>query len=91
MRADNIQIKFAAQTFLDHFHVQQAEEAAPEAKSQCNGAFRVEGEGGIVQMQLFKTCAHLLIFVCADRIDAAEDHGMDFFEARQALGGAVLE
>ena len=91
MRADNVQIKFAAQTFLDHFHVQQAEEAAPEAKAQCDGAFRVEGEGRVVQMEFFKTCANLFIFVRADRIDTAEDHGVDFLEARQALGGAVLE
>ncbi|CNV17779.1 Uncharacterised protein [Salmonella enterica subsp. enterica serovar Bovismorbificans] len=37
---DQIQIVFAFQTLLNDLHVQQAEEAAAEAKAQRRGAFR---------------------------------------------------
>ena len=67
--------------------MQKAEEAAAEAETEGGGAFAHEGEGGVVDLELADSELERLEIVRADRIDAAEDERVDFFEARKRLRG----
>ena len=52
-RGDNIHVEFPLQAFLHNLHVQQAQETAAEPEAQCQRALGLEGERGIVELELF--------------------------------------
>ncbi len=82
---DQVEQEFAFEAFLDDLIVQQAEEAAAEAKAQGGRGFRLEGEGGVVELELFQGVAQIGVFGAVDRIEAAVDHLVDFLVAGQRL------
>jgi len=90
MRVDDVQVELAAQPFLHHLHVQQAQESTTEAEAQRDRTLGMEREGGVVQVQFLQSGTDLLKLVGADRIDAAEHHRPHLFEAGQQLGCPVL-
>ena len=47
-RGDQIQVIFAFQPFLDDFHMQKPQEAAPEPKPQSNGGFGFKRQSRII-------------------------------------------
>ena len=49
---DDVHAVFAAEAFLDDFEMEEAEEAAAEAKAQGDGAFGLIDEGGVVELEL---------------------------------------
>ena len=49
---NQIEIEFAAQPFGHDLHVEQAEEAAPEAEAQGHGSLRLVDEGRVVEFEL---------------------------------------
>ena len=55
--SNQIHVELALQAFLHDFQVQQAQEAATEAKAQCLGNFRLEFQRSIVQLQFFQSIA----------------------------------
>ena len=54
--------------------MQQAQKAAAEAKAQSHRGFRLEGEGGVVELQFFQGVPQVRIVGAVRRIDAAEHH-----------------
>ena len=80
---DQIQAELALQPFLDDLHVQQPQKSAAETETQGNGGLRLEGEGGIVQLELGQGIAQLFVLDGIDRVQAGEDHRLDLFEAVQ--------
>ncbi len=82
---DDVHVVLAPEPFLDDLHVQQAEKAAAKAEAERDGAFRLIDERGIVQLQLADRRLQMLEVAGVDRVNAAEDHRMDFLEAGQAV------
>ena len=82
---DQIEVVFAGQALLDDFQVQQAQEAAAEAKAERGAAFHFEAEAGVVEAQLADAFAQLLKVGGVDREQAAEHHRLDFLEAGQRV------
>ena len=79
-RGHKVQIELPFQPLLDDLHVEHAQEAAAEAEAQCHGGFRLEGQGGVVELELFQRVPEVGVFAAVLGVDAAVDHG---------LGGAV--
>ena len=80
---DNVHAVLAPQPLLDDFQMQQPQEAAPEAKPQRHGCFRLVHERRIIQLKFGKVGFQVLVIGGVNRINAAEDHGMDFLEPGQ--------
>ena len=95
---DEVEVVLALQPLLDDLHVQQAEEAAAEAEAERLRGLRLEGEGGVVEPQLLQRVAQVLVVGGVDRVDAGEDHRLDFLEAgerrvgrRRGVGDGVAD
>ncbi len=82
---DQIEVELALQPLLNHLQVQQAEEAAAEARTQRRRAFRLVVEAGIVQPQLGERLAQVLELGGVGREQAAEHHRHRRLEAGQRL------
>ncbi len=66
--------------------MQKAKEAAAEAKAQSGGGFRLVGEGGVIELELFQRFPQVGVLGTIRRINAAEHHGIDAAVAGQRLG-----
>ena len=84
---DNVHAVLAAESFLDNFQMEQAEEAAAEAEPQRDRGLRLIHERGIVQLQLGQVRLEMLVIGGVDGVNAAEDHRMNFLEAGQCRRG----
>ena len=60
---DQVEVEFALQPLLHDLHVQQAEEAAAEAKAQRRRSFRLEVERRVVEPQLLQRIAQQFVLV----------------------------
>ena len=70
--------------------MEQAQEAAAEAKAQCGTGLKFKGQGCIVQLQLFQCILQVGVLGTVGGVDAAEHHGLDLTVAGQRLrSGAV--
>ena len=88
---DDVHVELAAEAFLNDLHVEKAEEATAEAEAEGGGAFSLEGEGGVVDLELAHRDLEGLVVRGVDGVDAGEDHGADFFESGEGLwAGLVL-
>ncbi len=87
---DDVHVVFAAEAFLDDFHVEESEEAAAEAEAEGDGAFGLEDEGGVVDLEFAHGGFEVLEVRGVDRVNPAEDHGVDFLEARESFGGRAF-
>ena len=87
---DQREVELALEALADDLHVQQAEEAAAEADAQGVGGLGLEGEAGVVELELVEGVAQVGQLVAVDRVEPAEDHGLGVPVAGQRLGGAVL-
>ena len=70
--------------------MEQAEEAAAEAKAQRGTGFQLKGQGGVVELQFFQRVLQIGVLCAVGGVDAAEDHGLDLTVAGQSLGGGVI-
>src|SRR5439155_15333642 len=80
---DDVHVVFAPEPFLNDLHVKQTKKSATKTKAQSNGAFRLIDKGGIVQAQLSDCGLQMFEVTGVNRIDAAEDHGMNFLKAEK--------
>ena len=87
---DELKAELAFQALLNDFHVEQAEKAAAKAETEGHGAFRLKEEGRIVEAQFFQGLAQLSVLVRIHGVEAGENHGLDFFKARQGLDGGIV-
>ena len=86
---NQIHIVFAREALLDDIHVEQAEEAAAEARAEGDGAFRLGDERAVVEPQFRDVEFQRFVVRRVDGIDAREDHGADFLEARKRFVGGI--
>ena len=87
---DEGEVELALEPLAHDLHVQQAEEAAAEADAEGVGRLGLEGEAGVVELELVQGVAQVGQLVAVDRVEAAEHHGLGVPVAGQRLGGAVL-
>ena len=90
-RSDYVHVKFAAEAFLNDFHMEQAEESAAETESEGNGAFRLEGQRGIIELELFKRGAEVFKVFSLNWVDSGKDHRLDFLEALNGLFTGAID
>ena len=89
---DEVEVVLPFQPLLDDLHVQQAEEAAPEAEAKRDGGLGFEPEGGVVELQLLERLAEVVVVRRIDGEDAAEHVGLHILEADQRLfAGRVVQ
>ena len=88
-RGHKVQVELPLQPFLDDLHVEHAQKAAAEAEAQRHGGFRLEGQAGVVQLQLFQRVPQVGVLAAVLGVDAAVDHGLRRAIAGQRLGGGV--
>ena len=87
---DDIQVKLPLETLGDDLHVEQAQEAAAEAKAQRGTGLKFKGQGSVVQLQLFQRVLQVGVLGTVGGVDAAEHHGLDLTVAGQGLGGGTV-
>ena len=80
----------ALKPLLNDFHVQHSEEAAAEAEAEGDGAFRLEGQAGVVELELFQRVAQIGVLAAVLGVDAAVDHRAHLAVAGQRLARGVL-
>ena len=85
-RGDHIHVELSVQSFLHDLHVQQAQESAAETEAQCHRRFGLEGERGVVELQLFERGAQQFEILGLDGVDTRKDHGFHLFESRNGFG-----
>ena len=83
---DEREVELALEALPDDLHVQQAEEAAAEPEAQRVGGLGLEGEGGVVELELLERVAQVRQVVAVDRVEAAEDHRLGVAVALERLG-----
>ena len=82
---DEVQVEFPLQPQLDDLHMQQAQEAAPEAEAQSHGALRLIAQRGVVELELLQGVPQLRIFGPVGGIHAGIDHGLYVLVALERL------
>ena len=70
--------------------MQQPQETAAKTESQRHRILRLEVERAVVQAQLFERVAQPAVLVRFHRIQAGEDHRLDFLESGQRLGCRIF-
>ena len=80
---DEVKVKFALQAFLNDLHMQHAQKSAAEAER--SRAFRLEGQGCVVELKLFQRIAQIWVLAAVLGVYAAIDH-----RARRAIAGQSL-
>ena len=88
-RGDEVEIELTLEALLNNLHVEHAQEAAAETKAQGHGRFRLEGEGGVVQLQLFQCVTEVGVLAAVLGVDTAVDHGLGGTIAGQGLSGRI--
>ena len=87
---NQIHVEFAFQALLHDFQVQQTQEAAAEAETQCLRHFRLEFQRSVVELQFFQRVAQGFVVVAFHGIESGEYLALHFFETGQRLGSGVL-
>ena len=87
---DEIQIELPLQPLLDDLHVEHAQKAAAEAEAQGGGGLGLEGQGGVVELELLQGVPQIWILGAVLGVNAAVHHGAGGAVAGQGLGGGAL-
>ena len=82
---DDIHVIFTTQALDDDLHVKESQEATAEAETKGDGTLGHVVEGGVVDLKLSHGRLELLEVGGVDRIDAAEDHRLDFLETGEGF------
>ncbi len=85
-----IQIELPLQPLLDDLHVEHAQKAAAEAEAQGGGGLGLEGQGGVVELELLQGVPQIGILGAVLGVNAAVHHGAGGAVAGQGLGGGAL-
>ena len=91
-RRDEVKVELALETLAHDLHVQQAEEADPEAEAERGRTLGLVGQRRVVELQLLERLAQFVEVVAVDRIEAGVDHRVGVPVATQVgLCRAVFE
>ena len=86
---DKLQVKLPLKALLNYLHMEHTEEAAAEAKAQCNRAFRLIGKRSIVELELVQSFTEVGVLGAVLGVDTAVDHGSCGAVAGQGLSGGI--
>ena len=70
--------------------MEHPQKAAPEAEAQGGGGLRLEGEGGVVELELLQRVPEVGVLGAVLGVDAAVDHAPGGAVAGEGLGGGVV-
>ncbi len=90
-RDQQVEVVLALEPLAHDVHVQQAEEAAPEAEPERPRRLRLVAQRRVVQLQLLERVAQLRVLVGVGREEAREHHRLHVLVAGQRLGRAAPE
>ena len=88
-RGNEVKIELALQAFLDDFHVQQAQEAHAEAKTERHRGLGLPHQRRVVDVQLIERVTQVLVVLVIDREQARIDHGLGLAVAGKRLGAGI--
>ena len=86
---DERQVELSLESLFHDLHVQQTEEAAPEAEPQRSRTLGAVGDGGVVELQFLETLTEPLEVVAVDGEQPTEHHRLGVLVAGQRFGTAV--
>ncbi len=93
-RARNeVEVELALETLLDDLHVEEAEEAAPEAEAERHRRLRLIGEACVVEVELLEGVAEQRIVRTAERVETREHEALcllvsgEWLRRRRCHGG----
>ena len=86
---NKIQIELPLQPLLNDLHVEHAQKAAAEAEAQRHRGFRLEGQAGVVQLELLQRVPEVGVLAAVLGVDAAVHHGLGGAIAGQRLRGGL--
>ena len=84
---DEVEVELAHEPLADDLHVEQPEEAAPEAEAERAGRLGLVGVGAVVEAELLERVAQVGELVAVDRVQPAEHHRLGLAVALERLGG----
>lgn len=87
---NEIEVKFAFETFADDVHVKQAEEADAEAEAEDGGALWLKAEGGVGEGELVDGIFEVFVLVVGDGEKASVDEGENILVAGERGGGGIF-
>ena len=90
-RGDHLHVEFPVESLLHDFHVEQAEEAATEAKAQSLGRLRHKRQCGIVELQFLKRRSEVLIFIGVDWVNTCKHHRLHLLESLNSLVAGLID
>ena len=82
---DQVLVELTLQPLLHDLHVQQAQEAAAETKTQRLADFGFVVQRGIVEFEFFECVAQRVVFAGFSRVQAGKNLGLDFLKTWQRL------
>jgi hypothetical protein len=68
--------------------MEQPEKAAAKAETEGGGRVLLEGQRGVVELELVERLDELRVLLGGHGVDGREDDRLGFFVARQGLGSA---
>ncbi len=80
---DELQVELALEALLDDLHVEQAQEAAPEAEAERHARLRLVDEARVVEVEPLERVAQERVLVAAQRIDPGEHEWQGLLVAGQ--------
>src|SRR5699024_3749698 len=88
-RRDELEIELPLEPRPGDLHVQQPEEAAPEAETERTGGLRFVLQGRVVELQLVEGVSQCRVVVAVDRVETGEDHRRRVSIAAERLGRSL--
>ena len=87
---DEVQVELPLQALLNDLHVEHPQKAAAEAEAQGGGGLRLEGQGGVVELELFQGIPQVGVLGAVFGVNAAVDHAPGRAIAGQGLVSGVF-
>src|SRR5580704_10995674 len=89
-RHDEVDAVLALQPLLRNLHMQETEESGAETEAERLRILRLADEARIVEAQLLDRIAQRRILIGLGRIEARENHRLQFLETFERLGRRIV-
>ena len=71
-----VQVELPLQPLLDDLHMEHSQKPHRKPKPRATEALRLEGQGGVVELELFQRVPQVRVLAAVLGVDAAVDHGL---------------
>ena len=86
----DIHIELPEEALLDYFQMEQAEEAAAEARTEGQRRLGFVHEGSVIELELLKYRAQFFELGCIHGIHTGEDHRLHLLETRNSFAARAV-